>query len=226
MCSFLYLLGEFFMLCGANDGPVDETGAGDKEKKYPGTFGEGLSKMDCNGNKCVVERALANVMTLGTVGLAFDSVKNLAKLAAAAVTGNGDDAKEARKDLAIDAGLALAGKGLGKVATLLRSMGGGGQKLLAAGWSFKAGQLDEHFAKHAAEWGVGNITKSGYLKRAQSLLSKKPGGKILGHKRSNGDILRYNTKTNEFAVGSANGTIRTLFRPARGMEYWSKQVAP
>jgi RHS repeat-associated protein len=31
------------------------------------------------------------------------------------------------------------------------------------------GSLESHFGKHAAEWGAGNITQTGYLKRAQSL---------------------------------------------------------
>jgi hypothetical protein len=94
------------------------------------------------------------------------------------------------------------------------------------GKGFAQGQLDKHFAKHAAEWGAGNITKTGYLKRAQSLLGRDTGGDILGHVRANGDVLRYNAATNEFAAGAADGTIRTLFRPSDGMAYWLKQVTP
>jgi pyocin large subunit-like protein len=90
--------------------------------------------------------------------------------------------------------------------------------------NFAKGQLDKHFAKHAGEWGAGNITKEAYLKRAQDLLSRKTGDNILGAVRSNGDILRYNARTNEFAVGTAEGVIRTLFRPAEGMAYWLRQV--
>jgi pyocin large subunit-like protein len=30
----------------------------------------------------------------------------------------------------------------------------------------------------------------------------------------------------EFAVGAADGTIRTLFRPQDGVAYWLKQVGP
>ena len=91
---------------------------------------------------------------------------------------------------------------------------------------FSKGQLEKHFAKHAAEWGAGNITKTGYLKRAQDLLGRHVGGDILGHVRPNGDVLRYNAATNEFAAGAADGTIRTLFRPSDGMGYWLKQVVP
>jgi pyocin large subunit-like protein len=85
---------------------------------------------------------------------------------------------------------------------------------------FAQGQLDKHFAKHAAEWGAGNITKTGYLKRAQNLLGRDVGGDILGAVRKSGDVLRYNMRTNEFAVGAADGTIKTLFRPRAGLHYW------
>ena len=56
--------------------------------------------------------------------------------------------------------------------------------------------------------------------RAQNLLGRDVGGDILGAVRKNGDALRYNARTNEFAVGAADGTIRTLFRPQAGMDYW------
>src|SRR5690606_29285829 len=82
---------------------------------------------------------------------------------------------------------------------------GGAPKLLNPARNFAEGQLEKHFAKHAGEWGAGNITKQGYLKRAQDLLSRQPGGDILGHTRQGGDILRYNARTNEFAVGAADG---------------------
>jgi len=100
----------------------------------------------------------------------------------------------------------------------------GGQKLLGPARNFAEGQLEKHFGKHAAEWGAGNITKDAYLKRAGDLLGREPGGNILGAARANGDILRYNIRTNEFAVGTAEGTIRTLFRPTEGLKYWLRQV--
>ncbi len=87
-------------------------------------------------------------------------------------------------------------------------------------------QLADHFTKHAPEWGAGNITPGGYLRRAETLLNRPPGGNILSYTGPNGDILRYNTRTNEFAVGSADGFIRTLFRPDRGVAYWLQQIGP
>ena len=68
------------------------------------------------------------------------------------------------------------------------------------------------------------------MKRARSLLDSQPGGSIVGKTRTNGDILRYNTHTGEFAVGTADGTIKTLFRPApskhgykTNLEYFNAQ---
>jgi len=129
-----------------------------------------------------------------------------------------------------DVAASVAGSILGAVRGARGAAPKSGQKLLPAPkWqptAFKPGQLDSHFAKHASEWGSGNITKGGYLTRARQLLSKEPGGDILHHVRSNGDILRYNARTNEFAVAAKNGTIRTMFRPEEGMDYWLKQVSP
>ncbi len=125
--------------------------------------------------------------------------------------------------------MAEAGYKIGSAALAMAGLvrGGGGSlsrpSPLKTG-EFRAGELDIHFEKHAAEWGAGNITKTSYLNRARNLLESAPGGDILGHTRPSGDILRYNVRTNEFAVGTADGTIRTMFRPAEGMNYWLKQV--
>ena len=102
-----------------------------------------------------------------------------------------------------------------------------GTRLLTQGWGaaeFAPGQLGKHFTKDAGEWGVGNITEVAYLKRARSLLGSEPGGEILGFTREGGDVLRYNVRTNEFAVGSAEGNIRTMFRPESGLDYWAAQT--
>lgn len=115
-------------------------------------------------------------------------------------------------------------------ATAGPAIAGGAQRLLPAAryspQNFASGQLEAHFSKHAKEWGEGNITLTAYIARARSLLGREVGGEILGAIRANGDVLRYNARTNEFAVGAADGTIRTLFRPGNGMTYWLEQVAP
>jgi hypothetical protein len=90
--------------------------------------------------------------------------------------------------------------------------------------SFASDKLDKHFAKHAKEWGAGNITKTSYLKRARSLLNSNVCGDIKGLTTKEGWVFRYNARTNEFATAKSDGTIETLFRPNRGMDYWNEQV--
>jgi hypothetical protein len=103
---------------------------------------------------------------------------------------------------------------------------GGEQLALGSGRftnaEFAPGDLEAHFAKHAGEWGA--IGEDSYLARARSMLSSDPGGDLLGSVRANGDVLRFNVRTGEFAVGSSDGVIRTLFRPDAGLDYWLAQV--
>ncbi|MBV9948536.1 MAG: Hint domain-containing protein [Myxococcales bacterium] len=91
--------------------------------------------------------------------------------------------------------------------------------------NFQPGQLQAHFDKHKGEWPPG-LTQQQYLDGARNLLSQFPGGNVLGFTRANGDVLRYDTATNEFAVMAKDGTIRTYFRPTNGINYWNSQVAP
>ncbi len=87
---------------------------------------------------------------------------------------------------------------------------------------FRPGKLASHFRDHAHEWTPPMPNEGTYLQRAIELLSAPPGN-ILEQVRPNGDILRYNPVTNEFAVMASDGTIRTLFRPKTGITYWNNQ---
>jgi RHS repeat-associated protein len=89
---------------------------------------------------------------------------------------------------------------------------------------FASGKLEVHFTQHSKEWGPGNITMASYEKRAYSLLSTNIGGDILGFTTKGGWVFRYNQRTNELATAKPDGTIETLFRPRRGMEYYLEQV--
>jgi pyocin large subunit-like protein len=42
--------------------------------------------------------------------------------------------------------------------------------------------------------------------------------------RTNGDTLFYKAATNEFAVVTKSGVIRTYFKPEKGLQYWFDQV--
>lgn len=88
--------------------------------------------------------------------------------------------------------------------------------------NFAPGKLDSHYLKHADEYGAIGI--DAYLARARSLLSTDVGNGIRGFTRTNGDVVRFNVRTGEFAAGAADGTIRTLFRPDDGLAYYLKQV--
>lgn len=80
--------------------------------------------------------------------------------------------------------------------------------------------LDSHYAKHGAEFG--NITKEQYLKGANNLIHSS-GANILKKTRSDGDVVFYNTDTNEFLVLSYDGFIRTYFKPSGGIDYFNRQ---
>jgi hypothetical protein len=88
--------------------------------------------------------------------------------------------------------------------------------------NFAPGKLESHYLKHADEYGAIGI--DAYLARARSLLSTDVGNGIRGFTRANGDTVRFNVRTGEFAAGAPDGTIRTLFRPDDGLAYYLKQV--
>ncbi|UCB56616.1 MAG: hypothetical protein JSV30_05245 [Candidatus Omnitrophota bacterium] len=81
-------------------------------------------------------------------------------------------------------------------------------------------RLIEHFRKHGAEFGYKHPNE--YLWGAQKLISAGEG--VLTHSRSDGDKLFYHPGSNEFAVLSARGYIRTYFKPNSGYQYWQRQI--
>lgn len=83
---------------------------------------------------------------------------------------------------------------------------------------FAPGQLEHHFAKHGAEMGF--ATKEEYLRAAQALVRGGPG--VETYQRG-GDTLFFKESTDEFAVLSDRGVIRTYFKPNDGRRYWERQ---
>jgi pyocin large subunit-like protein len=71
--------------------------------------------------------------------------------------------------------------------------------------------LNRHFHDHGNDFGV--ISKEQYLARAKEFLEvdilQNPN--ILQCAKRNGDIIRFNRITNEFAVMSSIGIIKTYF---------------
>lgn len=78
-----------------------------------------------------------------------------------------------------------------------------------------------HWNKHKAEYpALKNAME--YVQATFNFLHNSPKGTLV-KTRSNGDILKYNPKTNDFGVMDANGTPRTMFKPNDGMKYWEAQ---
>lgn len=90
-----------------------------------------------------------------------------------------------------------------------------------SGFTFRNSELlDSHYTKHGQEFG--NITKDQYLNQANNLFGTS-GKNILTKTRANGDVVFYNTTTNEFGVKSSDGFIRTYFKPTDGIDYFNQQ---
>ena len=61
-----------------------------------------------------------------------------------------------------------------------------------------------------------------YTKGAQDFVSNPPAN-VLTKTRANGDTILYDPSTNTFAVKTAQGSPRTMFKPTDGINYWNKQ---
>ncbi len=72
-------------------------------------------------------------------------------------------------------------------------------------------QLSQHFANHGPALGVHSVQE--YEKRADRFLGGPKPSHVQEYKRSKGDVLRYDTITQEFGVVDRFGTIRTYFKP-------------
>lgn len=85
--------------------------------------------------------------------------------------------------------------------------------------------LDSHYQDHVVKKGeFGNISKAEYLRKAQELIRAVPGGDILMKIRArNGDKIFYKQSTNEIGVVTKDNTIRTYFKPRRGIDYFNEQ---
>ena len=84
-------------------------------------------------------------------------------------------------------------------------------------------KLDEHWKKHKKEFP--GLTKEGYLKRAQNLVGSTSRN-VLSKKKNDGsgDIVKFNTKTEEFVSVTKNDVIKTFFKPKYGQKDWKKKA--
>lgn len=69
----------------------------------------------------------------------------------------------------------------------------------------------------------GITTKEQYEARAVELLESPVGGHIKGHSDKDGNIIRYDSETNDFAKGHPEKGVRTMFKPAEGEKYYNQK---
>lgn len=82
--------------------------------------------------------------------------------------------------------------------------------------------LDEHFAKHGAEFR--GMSKSQYLLAAQTLRDSQVGGDIEEIVRTDGTTSRFDKGSGAFIALNRDGTIRTFFKPNDGERYFRRQA--
>jgi len=155
---------------------------------------------------------------------AYDALR----LAKAIDAGNHDEALDIAQEISIglatDAipgnvilakiGITLNKFGLvGLGGTLLRKLGG---DAVEAGAKFANNKrLVEHFKKHGADFGAKSPAE--YEKLASEFLENvKPQGVLEKVRPSDGAIVRYNPKTEEFGILDKSGTVKTYYKPQPG----------
>jgi len=95
--------------------------------------------------------------------------------------------------------------------------------LFASGPGFRSkSQFEEHFEKHAAEFG--HITPRQYLELAQALRDEPAGGPILESVRPGGVTTRFDKRHGYFGAYNRDRTIRTFFVPNDGERYFWRQA--
>ncbi|MDH6365272.1 pyocin large subunit-like protein [Enterococcus sp. PF1-24] len=82
-------------------------------------------------------------------------------------------------------------------------------------------KLAQHFAKHKDEF-TEISTEEEYLQMANQLLLSQD-DEILTKPQDDGDTVYFDQRTNEFAVLSDDGVIRTYFIPEGGINYFNRQ---
>lgn len=83
-------------------------------------------------------------------------------------------------------------------------------------------RLDDHFAKHGAEFGM--ISRAEYLRQAQALRDAPVGGNVLEIRRGDGTVSRFDKSSGAFLAFDDDGIIRTYFKPNDGERYFRRQA--
>lgn len=72
-------------------------------------------------------------------------------------------------------------------------------------------RLSDHFRRHGGDFGATDALD--YQRRADGFLTGRRATETLERTRPSGDVVRFNSKTDEFGVISASGTVRTYYKP-------------
>ena len=82
--------------------------------------------------------------------------------------------------------------------------------------------FQKHYDKHQHEFG--EISMQEYLELANTLAVAPVSDDVVQLVRSDGSISKYCFSTNEFVVVTADGKIRTYFKPADKEAYWDEEL--
>lgn len=77
-----------------------------------------------------------------------------------------------------------------------------------------------NFDRNGAEFGVTSL--EAWIERVHDFVETPPRG-AQRLTRANGDVLIYDPAGNVFAVATAEGAPRTMFKPREGAAYWEQQ---
>lgn len=75
------------------------------------------------------------------------------------------------------------------------------------------------FERNGAAFGADSV--DAFVRKAHAFTAKPPKGSLF-LTRENGDRLIYDPAGNVFAIASAEGAPRTMFKPDTGMAYWEQ----
>jgi hypothetical protein len=91
-------------------------------------------------------------------------------------------------------------------------------------------RLMKHFEEHNDEFDPSFVSPEHYQATGANFMSgDRPEGVIqgkLGAGYFKGDVIRYNTITNEFGMKSGQGVLRTFYKPADGIDHFWETMMP
>lgn len=81
-------------------------------------------------------------------------------------------------------------------------------------------EKDNHFLDHNREFEPEFASPEEYETAAIQFLTKEPWNTMLECTRRNGDVIRFDTRTDEFAICNRDGYLKTYYKPDT---YWHRQ---